>query len=82
MLLMQDFPLLWGYARSRALPGGRPSARRGRPLGHHPSIASWTAHNDPAAVDATSARRQARRSRPRYIAAHQLPSWNKTILDR
>ena len=30
-LLLQDFPLQWGYARSVRGAGGRPGARRGRP---------------------------------------------------
>ena len=47
---MQDFPLLWGYARSvraQAVDQARAAVDQ---LGHHPSIVSWTAHNDPAAV--------------------------------
>ena len=81
MLLMQDFPLLWGYARSvrsQAVDQARAAVDQ---LGHHPSIVSWTAHNDPAAV-AIGIEGDTARSRLRYIAAHQLPSWNKTILDR
>ncbi|HWM20355.1 MAG TPA: hypothetical protein VNO51_11755 [Ilumatobacteraceae bacterium] len=81
MLLMQDFPLLWGYARSvrsQAVDQARAAVDQ---LGHHPSIVSWTAHNDPAAV-AIGIEGDSARSRLRYLAAHQLPSWNKTILDR
>jgi beta-mannosidase len=81
MLLMQDFPLLWGYARSvrsQAVDQARAAVDQ---LGHHPSIVSWTAHNDPAAV-AIGIEGDTARSRLRYLAAHQLPSWNKTILDR
>ena len=50
MLLMQDFPLLWGYARSvrgQAVDQARAAVDQ---LGHHPAIVMWTAHNDPAAV--------------------------------
>ena len=81
MLLMQDFPLLWGYARSvrgQAVDQARAAVDQ---LGHHPSIVSWTAHNDPAAV-AIGIEGDTARSRLRYLTAHQLPSWNKTILDR
>ena len=81
MLLMQDFPLLWGYARSvrgQAVDQARATVDQ---LGHHPSIVSWTAHNDPAAV-AIGIEGDTARSRLRYLTAHQLPSWNKTILDR
>jgi beta-mannosidase len=81
MLLMQDFPLLWGYARNvRAQAVDQASAAVDQ-LGHHPSIVSWTAHNDPAAV-AIGIEGDTARTRLRYVAAHQLPSWNKTILDR
>jgi beta-mannosidase len=81
VLLMQDFPLLWGYARSvrgQAVDQARAAVDQ---LGHHPSIVSWTAHNDPAAV-AIGIEGDTPRSRLRYLTAHQLPSWNKTILDR
>ena len=81
MLLMQDFPLLWGYARSvrgQAVDQARAAVDQ---LGHHPAIVMWTAHNDPAAV-AIGIEGDTPRSRLRYLTAHQLPSWNKTILDR
>ena len=50
VLLLQDFPLQWGYARSvrgQAVDQARAAVDL---LGHHPSIVQWTAHNDPAAV--------------------------------
>ena len=50
MLLLQDFPLQWGYARSvrsQAVDQARAAVDQ---LGHHPSIVSVDAHNDPAAV--------------------------------
>jgi beta-mannosidase len=81
VLLLQDFPLQWGYARSvraQAVAQARAAVDQ---LGHHPSIVQWNAHNEPTAVafgmegDSTSARL-------RYMAAQQLPSWNKTVLDR
>ena len=81
VLLMQDFPLLWGYARSvrgQAVEQARAAVDQ---LGHHPAIVMWTAHNDPAAV-AIGIEGDSARSRLRYVTAHQLPSWNKTILDR
>jgi beta-mannosidase len=81
ILLLQDFPLQWGYARSvrpRAVEQARAAVDL---LGHHPSIASWTAHNDPAAV-AVGLEGDTPRRRLAYLAAHQLPSWNKSVLDR
>ena len=81
MLLLQDFPLQWGYARSvrtQAVAQARDAVDQ---FGHHPSIVQWNAHNEPTAVafgiegDSTS-------TRLRYAAAQQLPSWNKSVLDR
>lgn len=81
VLLLQDFPLQWGYARSvrsRAVSQARVAVDE---LGHHPSIVQWNAHNDPAAV-AVGIEGDTTRARLRYVAAHQLPSWNKSVLDR
>jgi beta-mannosidase len=81
ILVLQDFPLQWGYARSvrgRAVEQARAAVDV---LGHHPSIVSWTAHNDPSAV-AVGIEGDTTRSRLRFVAAHQLPSWNKSVLDR
>ena len=50
MLLWQDFPLQWGYARTfRAQASTGP--RGVDPLAHHPSIALWCAHDDPGATE-------------------------------
>ena len=81
VLLLQDFPLQWGYARSVRTQAVAQARAAVDLLGHHPSIVQWNAHNEPTAVafgiegDSTS-------SRLRYMAAQQLPSWNKTVLDR
>jgi beta-mannosidase len=50
-------------------------------LGHHPSIALWCAHNDPTP---TTTNRAAAYGKGilRNITRQQLPTWNKTILDR
>ena len=81
MLLLQDFPLQWGYARSVRSQAISQAQAAVDQLGHHPSIIQWTAHNDPAAV-AVGIEGDTARSRLRYAAAHQLPTWNKTVLDR
>jgi beta-mannosidase len=81
ILLLQDFPLQWGHARSvrqRAVEQARAAVDS---LGHHPSIAMWTAHDDPSATDAGVAA-PGWRGAARTIAAKQLPSWNKSVLDR
>ena len=81
VLLMQDFPLQWGYARSVRAQAVLQAAEAVNELGHHPSIVLWSAHNDPAAV-AVGLEGDSLRARARYLAAHQLPSWNKSVLDR
>ncbi len=81
ILLLQDFPLQWSHARSvrqRAVDQARAAVDY---LGHHPSIALWTAHDDPCANDA-AIEVHGWRGRARRLASHQLPSWNKSILDR
>ncbi len=80
MLILQDFPLQWGHARSvRGQAVGQAKAAVDA-LGHHPSIIQWTAHNDPAAT--TGADRSDWKKRTRTVLAQQLPSWNKSVLDR
>jgi beta-mannosidase len=81
VLLLQDFPLQWGYARSvrgQAVTQARAAVDT---LGHHPSIVQWNAHNEPAAV-AVGIEGDGAPSRLRYLVGQQLPSWNKTVLDR
>lgn len=81
VLLMQDFPLQWGYDRSVRQQAVEQARAAVDMLGHHPSIVQWSAHNDPASV-AIGIEGDTTRSRLRYLAAHQLPSWNKSVLDR
>jgi beta-mannosidase len=81
ILLLQDFPLQWGYARSVRSQAIAQAAAAVDQLGHHPSIIQWNAHNDPASV-AIGIEGDTTASRIRYVAAQQLPSWNRTVLDR
>lgn len=81
VLLLQDFPLQWGYSRSVRGQAVEQAAGAVDVLGHHPSIVEWNAHNDPAAV-AVGIEGDSPRSRLSYVRAHQLPSWNKSVLDR
>ncbi len=81
MLLLQDFPLQWGYARSvrdQAVLQARAAVDT---LGHHPSIVQWNAHNEPTAA-AVGIQGDGAPSKLRYLAGQQLPSWNKSVLDR
>jgi beta-mannosidase len=81
LLLLQDFPLQWGHARSVRAQAVEQARAVVDLLGHHPSIAMWNAHDDPSGADAGDGppgwTRQAR-----TIATAQLPSWNRSVLDR
>ena len=83
MLLWQDFPLQWSYAREVRRRAVTQATEAVFHLGHHPSILTWCAHNEPSGaaigLDATA---PTWKSAARYIAGQQLPSWNKNILDR
>jgi beta-mannosidase len=85
LLLWQDFPLQWGYARGIRKQAVRQAGQAVDLLGHHPSIAIWCGHNEPMAVendphlwgDARALRKMATKA----FAAQELPTWNKTVLD-
>ena len=49
MLLWQDMPLQWGYARGIRKQAARQAREAVDLLGHHPSIAMWCGHNEPLA---------------------------------
>ncbi len=81
LLVWQDFPMQWGYGRSTrrsAVTQARAMVDR---LGHHPSIVTWCAHNEPLAVDVT-ADAVTPAIAARIGASMLLPSWNKSVLDR
>lgn len=72
MLVWQDFPLRWGYARGIRRQAARQAAAMVDMLGHRPSIAIWCGHDEPAG-DGDGFRE---------ILGQQLPGFNKTVLDR
>lgn len=83
MLVWQDFPLQWGYNRSVRRQAVVQAEEMVNLLGHHPSIALWCGHNEPFTIDVEPGADGAhRRHTVRFVAGHELPSWNKTILDR
>ena len=83
MLVWQDFPLQWGYARTIRKQAQRQAREMVDLLGHHPSIAVWCGHNEPLALDVEPGDTADVTSfAARYVAAQELPTWNKTILDR
>lgn len=83
MLLWQDLPLQWGYARSVRKQATAQAREAVDLLGHHPSIAVWCGHNEPFRLDVEPGRPT---SMPmlaaKWFAGQQLPTWNKTVLDR
>jgi beta-mannosidase len=83
MLVWQDFPLHRGYARSIRKQAVRQAREMVDLLAHHPSIAIWCAHDEPFATEHDAADGPDESATPaRWLAAQQLPSWNRSILDR
>lgn len=80
LLILQDFPLERTHARSVRSRAVTQAGVAVDQLAHHPSILLWSAHNEPA--DTTIVPSSDWRSRLRDVAAQQLPSWNKSVLDR
>ena len=81
MLLLQDFPLQWGYARQIRKEAVRQAREAVDSLGHHPSIVQWCAHDEPIA-EAPQVETDRRAKRLRRFVVQQLPTWNKSVLDR
>jgi beta-mannosidase len=82
VMLWQDMPLQWGYARGLRKQAARQARAMVDVLGHHPSIAIWCGHNEPFALDSTQVNEESRAKVVRtFIVGQQLPTWNKTILD-
>ncbi|CAN5284020.1 glycoside hydrolase family 2 TIM barrel-domain containing protein [soil metagenome] len=82
-LIWQDFPLHRGYARTIRKQAQRQAREAVDLLGHHPSVAIWCGHNEPIALDTEPGTASEATSRTgRVLAAQELPTWNKTILDR
>ena len=84
ILLWQDFPLQWGYARSIRRQAARQAAAAVDLLAHHPSVAIWCAHNEPMTLDVEPGGKIANPAAlaAKFITQQQLPTWNKTVLDR
>lgn len=80
MLVWQDFPLQWSYARSIRKEAVRQAREAVDLLGHHPSIALWCAHNEPTPTTDSRARSFGP-TIVRNMLQQQVPTWNKTILD-
>ena len=82
VLLWQDMPLQWGYARGIRKQAARQAREMVDLLGHHPSIVLWCGHNEPMALDIEPGGDfDFRRVAMEMARQQQLPTWNKTILD-
>jgi beta-mannosidase len=83
ILILQDLGLSARYARSvraRAIDHAKAAVDR---LGHHPSIIMWSAHDDPTGSNPRlNPRAHSFSGRLRHHIREQLPSWNRTVLDR
>lgn len=82
ILLWQDFPLRLGYSRSIRRQAARQAAAAVDLLGHHPSVAIWCGHDTPVAVDLPPGAPFTGRTALRWAVGQELPTWNKTFLDR
>ncbi|HTN81664.1 MAG TPA: hypothetical protein VMK16_18470 [Acidimicrobiales bacterium] len=83
LLVWQDMPLQWGYARSVRKQAIRQARKAVDLLGHHPSIALWCGHNMPVAVDVEpTADFDPKRFALKAAVGQQLPTFNRSVLDR
>jgi len=82
LLLWQDFPLQWGYARGVRKQAVRQAREMVDLLGHHPSIAIWCAHNEPLAIELQPGEPIKPGKLAKLGASMFLPTWNKDVLDR
>ncbi|HYF47616.1 MAG TPA: hypothetical protein VD926_15480 [Acidimicrobiales bacterium] len=86
MLVWQDLPLQWGYARSVRKQAVRQARKAVEVLGHHASVVVWCGHNEPLAIEAPTGDladpAAFRKAGLRTALAMELPTWNKTVLDR
>jgi beta-mannosidase len=77
LLVWQDLPLVHHFSRSVRTQAQRQAREAVDLVGHHPSVAIWCAHDEPYAV--RGPRRDA--VNPGMLR-QQLPSWNRSVLDR
>ncbi len=85
LLLWQDMPLQWAYARGIRKQATRQARAMVDLLGHHPSLAVWCGHNEPMSMDGadqvTTSVSNTVAFATRMAAEQQLPTWNKSVLD-
>ncbi|MFN8018187.1 MAG: hypothetical protein U0P45_08695 [Acidimicrobiales bacterium] len=83
MVVWQDFPLHRGYARTIRKQAQRQAREAVDLLAHHPSVAIWCAHDEPFTIERDLSAGPDEHTTPaRFLLAQELPSWNRSILDR
>jgi beta-mannosidase len=80
VLVWQDLPLQWGYARSVRRSAARQATEAVDLLGHHPAIVLWCGHNEPIAISGAAGDEHGIGTR--FAVGQELPTWNRTFLDR
>jgi beta-mannosidase len=91
LLIMQDFPLRGVHARGVRRSAHRQARSMVDLLGHHPSIVSWWAHDEPSNRSTDGSDDGAEVDLPRRLrsivtragrfARQQAPTWNRSVLD-
>ena len=82
LLVWQDLPLQWGYARGVRRQASRQARAMVDLLGHHPSVFLWCGHNAPFAADREPGEPWSRGALLKFAATRALPTWGKEVLDR
>ena len=80
LLVIQDFPLEGPQQRSVRGRATQQAEAAVDTIGHHPSIVMWSGHNEPTDVNGPPGTTW--RQRTRTFVEGQLPSWNRSVLDR
>ncbi len=75
LLVWQDLPMIGSFARSITGQAEQQTREMIDLLGHHPSVVVWGAHMRPHTNEARS-------TAAPNIRQQQIPSWNRTVLDR
>ncbi len=82
LLLWQDLPMEWGYARGVRRQAVRQAGAMVDMLAHHPSVFLWCAHDGPYAFDAEPGELPKRGRLLKLMATATMPTWTKAVLDR
>lgn len=75
LLVWQDLPMIGGYIRNITSQVEQQVRDLVDLVGHHPAVVVWGGHMQPHSDEARTTAAPA-------IRSQQLPSWNRTVLDR